>query len=534
MTRRHSVYRDELCVPRVFDAHSYLEANAARSPDSVAVWQNGVETSFADLRDLVSRLMPELHHLSIGDGSVVAVALPNVLPYVALEIALPAIGATLFPLPMGIGHRELGSVLQRSSAVLLITDGSPTGAGLARAAATVEPPPTVLLVEELERAADRAARNAAAANAALPTTDPATAHPDPDRIVQIALTSGTTGMPKLASLSARLKQLTFEGFTSRLRITAGDSMFPMSPITQGAGEMCLYALRCGATLVMAGDSHFVPERALAIVEQSRATVLCGVPTMLARLLHSPALQATSFEHVRLTISAGAPLPASLAREWERETGSPVGSFYGAMDIGQLSVPDPEDPPEKRWTTVGRPHDGAQWQICGADGSTLEPGQVGDICMRGPLVQERYWDDGTTPYSPDGWAHFGDLGFVDAEGFLHITGRLKDTIIRGGSNINPLEVEEVLREHPLVRDACVVGRPDRDLGERAVAFVAPMAGHKVTLEELAGFLGEQGLTRYKWPEWVELVGNLPTGPTGKVNRKTLRERAAELKMEAPRS
>ncbi|MGH2873569.1 MAG: class I adenylate-forming enzyme family protein [Solirubrobacteraceae bacterium] len=522
MTERQAADADRLTVPQPFDAHSYLEANAARAPDSVAVWQNDAETTFAQLRELVWGLIDELRRHRVGDGAVVAVALPNVRQYVALEIAVPATGATLFPLPMGIGHRELRSVLQRSGAVLLITDGSPTGDGLAQVAAALEPAPAVMLAQDLERAAQ----------AVPPELRPATAPPDPDRIVQIALTSGTTGMPKLASLSARLKQLTFEGFTGRLRIAAEDRMFPMSPITQGAGEMCLYALRCGAAMVMLQD-RFEPERALAIAEQSRTTVLGGVPTMLARLLHSPALQTTSLERLRLTISAGAPLPAGLAREWEERTGSPVGSFYGAMDIGQLSVPDPEDPPEKRWTTVGRPHDTAQWRICGPDGSALGPGETGGICMRGPLVQDRYWDDATTPYDPDGWAHFGDLGFVDAEGFLHITGRLKDTIIRGGNNINPLEVEEVLRAHPRVRDVCVVGRPDQDLGERAVAFVAPMPGQQVALEDLLLFLDQQGLTRYKWPEWVELVEQLPTGPTGKVDRRTLRARAAELPIEVPR-
>ncbi|MDE3130709.1 MAG: acyl--CoA ligase [Acidobacteriota bacterium] len=517
-------HENRVAAAEAFDAHSYLEANATAAPDSVAVWQNGEETTFAQLRELVAGFMYELRRRSIGDGSVVAVALPNLLEYVALEIAVPATGATLFPLPMGIGHRELRSVLQRSGAVLLITDGSPTGDGFADIAAAIDPSPAVMRAAELARAAPDAS----------PRPRPAAVAADPDRIVQIALTSGTTGMPKLASLSARLKQLTFEGFTSRLRITAGDRMFPMSPITQGAGEMCLYALRCGAALVMTEHPRFEPERALAIVEQSRTTVLCGVPTMLARLLHSPGLQTRSLELVRMTISAGAPLPTSVARAWEQRTGSRVGSFYGAMDIGQLSVPDPEDPPEKRWTTVGRPHDRAEWRICGPDGSDLALGQAGGICMRGPLVQDRYWDDDTTPYSADGWAHFGDLGFVDDEGFLHITGRLKDTIIRGGNNINPLEVEEILREHPLVRDVCVVGRPDQDLGERAVAFVAPSHGHQLALEELMLYLGEQGLTRYKWPEWVELVENLPTGPTGKVDRKTLRARAAELNMEAARS
>ena len=171
------------------------------------------------------------------------------------------------------------------------------------------------------------------------------AEPDPDRVVQIALTSGTTGRSKLAGLTARLKQLTFEGFTGRLGFGPDDRMLPLSPITQGAGEMCLYALRTGAALVMSHDARFDAERSLALAERTRTTVLGGVPTMVARMLHSPALGDTDLSRLRATITAGAPLPEPVAREWEERTGSPTCSFYGAMDVGQLAVPSPDDPPE---------------------------------------------------------------------------------------------------------------------------------------------------------------------------------------------
>ena len=255
-------------------------------------------------------------------------------------------------------------------------------------------------------------------------------------------------------------------------------MLPLSPITQGAGEMCLYALRTGAALVMSHHARFDAERSLALAERTRATVLGGVPTMVARMLHSPALADTDLSHLRATISAGAPLAAEpVAREWEERTGSPTCSFYGAMDVGQLAVPSPDDPAEKRWTTVGRPHDRAETLICNPDGSAVEPGEEGEICMRGPLVQTRYWGEDETPYTDDGWAHFGDLGRIDEDGYLHVTGRVKDTIIRGGSNINPFEVEELLRGSAAVQDVCVVGRPDEDLGERASRVRRPRAGQR---------------------------------------------------------
>jgi long-chain acyl-CoA synthetase len=501
--------------PHPCDPLSYLEANAERAPHAPAVWQEDAELGFAALRDRVWALIAHLSRKGVGDGRVVAVALPNVALYVALEIAVPATGAILFPLPLGIGHRELASVLERSGAELLICDESEAGIGIATVAAGLADPPRLALAAELEVVCTRGG-----------ATEPTAAAPDPDRIVQIALTSGTTGLPKLASLSARLKQLTFEGFTSRLRIDATDRMFPMSPITQGVGEMCLYAMRRGAVLVMLGDRRFDAETALQIAQRGEATILGGVPTMIGRLLHSPALTTTSLRRLRLTVSAGAPLAPGVAREWERRSDSATASFYGAMDIGQLSVPDPEDPAQKRWTTVGRPHETAELCIVDPDGTPLSAGEVGEICMRGPLVQDRYWGEQFGPYAPDGWAHFGDLGLVDEDGYVHVTGRIKDTIIRGGNNINPLEVETLLREHSAIGDACVVGRPDPDLGERAAAFVVAVRGSMLTLDELTAFLRERELTRYKWPEQLVLVDALPLGATGKVDREALRRRLAE--------
>jgi acyl-CoA synthetase (AMP-forming)/AMP-acid ligase II len=147
-------------------------------------------------------------------------------------------------------------------------------------------------------------------------------------------------------------------------------------------------------------------------------------------------------------------------------------------------------------------------------------------MRGPTVQERYWGESGGPYSPDRWAHMGDLGFLDEDGYLHVVGRLKDIVIRGGSNINPYEVEAALRPHPDVADVCVVGRPDRELGERLMAFVVARPGKQPRLQELREFLARNGLGRQKWPEFLELVAEIPLSGPGKIDRKALRARAAE--------
>jgi acyl-CoA synthetase (AMP-forming)/AMP-acid ligase II len=444
---------------------SYLERI-----DGPAIWEAGEEMTAEALLENVHRLQKLLAGKGVRAGDVVGVQLPNVWQYVALELAIPDLGAVILPLPLGLGEHEMHWVQEKARPVLVVRDLMPESAS------------------------------------GLPS--PPRAEPDPDRIVEIALTSGTTGMPKLASLSARLKQVTFESFTSRLGITAHDRVLPMTPLTQGIGGMCLYCLRAGAALVMLREPRWTPEHCLKIATDSGATVMVGVPTNVIRMLNHPVTLPT----VRAVAVAGAPMPPEIAERWELTTGVPISSFYGSMDAGQLAVASPTDPQAKRWTTVGRPHDRAEWQIAN-----------GEICMRGDLVQDRYWGDASGPYSDDGWVHMGDLGFVDESGYLHVTGRVKDIIIRGGTNINPYEVESILRSHPIVRDVCVVGRPHAELGEVPVAFVVG----ELTQEELMRFLEKRGLARYKWPEMIIRLDELPLSGPGKVNRRALREHAVAL-------
>ncbi len=456
--------------PEPYRPVSYLEWNAARRGSSLAVWDDGRKITFEELLEAVHRLKAFLAAHDVRKGEVTGVQLPNVWQYVALELAIPDLGGVILPLPVGVGEHERRWVRERvrPRSIIRQIDIDAVGDG---------PTPPVLDY-------------------------------DPERIVEIAMTSGTTGMPKLASLSARLKQVTFEAFTARLGISEHDRVLPMTPLTQGIGGMCLYCLRVGAALVMLGEPHWTPERCLSVAADSEATFLVGVPTNIIRMLNRP----ISLPSVRAVAVAGAPLPPEIAERWEKSTGIPIASFYGSMDAGQLAVASPSDPQAKRWTTVGRPHDRAEWTIVD-----------GEICMRGDLVQDRYWGEDSGPYSADGWAHMGDLGFVDGDGYLHVVGRVKDIIIRGGSNINPYEVESMLRSHPGVADVCVVARPDSELGEVPVAFVVGSAD-KAQIDAL---LKERGLAHYKWPVAVYSIKELPLSGPGKVNRKALREHALAM-------
>ncbi len=489
---------------------TYLEHNAIIAPDTPALLQPGVEVSFAELLDLVSAAARNLAANGLSEGEVVAVQLANRWEYPVLELAIPRLGAVVMPLPLTLGAHELRQCLSRAGAALLVT-----GEGEEHDAAWA-------VAGELRVPVTPVGRLLGARGEGPPL--PVLA-PDPDRIVEIALTSGTTGLPKLASLSARLKQATYEGFTRRLEMGAGDRVMPMSPLMQGIGGMCLYALRNGAALVLSGQPRFSAEATLQVAAALGATHLVGVPTQILRMLECPALDAVDLSAARVTAVAGAPMPPDGAAAWEHRTGSKVCIFYGSMDTGQLSVGSPSDPPEKRWTTVGRPHECNQVLILDEAGNRLGAGEIGSIHMRGPTVQARYWGEAAGPAGPDGWAPLGDLGLVDPEGYVQVLGRARDIIIRGGTNINPYEVENLLRRHPQVADACVVGSPDPQLGERVMAFVVPRG--KLDLRSLRGHLAELGLARYKWPEHLELIEEIPVAGPGKVDRGKLKARAEQI-------
>jgi len=467
-------------VPVPYVPASYLEDCASRWPERPAVVDAGRVVPFAELRDTVHAAAAALRLEGVRPGSVIAVSLPNIWEYVVLELAIPLLGAVVMPLPLTLGTVEREWALGRSGALMVVGQAEAGDLCSTSYKGSVDPAPS-----------------------------------DPRRVVEIALTSGTTGLPKLASLSAGLKQATFEGFTGRLQVTRHDRVLILSPLTQGVGGMCLYCGRLGAALVMLRELRFSAEHALGVATETRSTLLVGVPTNVIRMLESPSFAAADLSAARCTAVAGAPMPAEVAKAWEERTGSRMCIFYGTMDAGQLAVGSPTDPTEKRWTTVGRIHDCAQVMIT----------PDGEICMRGPTVQDCYWGEQHGPHAEDGWAHTGDLGFIDDDGYLHVSGRMKDLIIRGGTNVSPHEVEDALRRHPGVADVCVVGRPHRELGEVVHAFV--VARTPLDVSRLREHLAALGLARYKWPESAELVNEIPLSGPGKVDRRRLHERAARL-------
>jgi acyl-CoA synthetase (AMP-forming)/AMP-acid ligase II len=267
--------------------------------------------------------------------------------------------------------------------------------------------------------------------------------------------------------------------------------------------------------------------AARLIEAERVTFTMGATPFLQDLTGVPARHDLS--SLRLFISAGAPIPRPLVRDARARLGCAISPGWGMTENGLVTCNGFDDPEEKGFTTDGCPLRGMELRVVDGDGQGLPPGTEGDLLVRGPSQFVGYFkrpEFTSESYTAEGWFKTGDRGTLDRDGYLSITGRSKDLIIRGGENIPVVEVENVLFAHPKVASVAIVGMPDARLGERACAFVIPKPGESPTLAELVAFLEGKQLARQKFPERIEIVSEFPMTPSGKVQKFRLRQLVAE--------
>jgi acyl-CoA synthetase len=276
--------------------------------------------------------------------------------------------------------------------------------------------------------------------------------------------------------------------------------------------------------------QFSPEATLAAVERQGATVLAAVPTQLNMLMHHPLMASTDFTSLRITHSGGEHVPLAEARRFELLTGSAVLQFYGSTEAGCVSGPTrASDTIEQRLGTAGRVIPEMNVRLFDPSGNDVTSSGRGQCAARGPALCPGYFDDeeaNAVLYRPDGWLMLGDIVEVDAGGFLRVVGRASDFIIRGGLNISAPEVEDCVRRHPRVQQVAAVAMPDPIVGERVCAFVVTADGERLSLDELVGFLEQDEVPKYLWPERVECVAELPVA-AGKVAKAALRQQVRAL-------
>lgn len=341
-------------------------------------------------------------------------------------------------------------------------------------------------------------------------------------------TTGTTGLPKLVEWPIAPRVCTSKGRVAIWKLTKDDITMAIAPHAGGAAGTLTYfaAPLAGAKTVMLEE--FNPEAALALIEKEKATAIGVVPTHLVRMLE---VDTTKYDlsSLRFIRSAGGYLSPQVAEEAEKAFGAAITSDLGTQDVGSVSGCSVDDSKDLRRRTVGRMLPGNKVILKDEQGNPVPDGEPGILWFRGPHAPAGYFRDPeltATVFDKDGWTTTGDIVKFD-QGCLWILGRAKDMIIRGGQNIYPAEIEGLLNGHPAVGSVAIVGYPDREMGERACAYVALKAGQTLTFEEMKTFLKEKKISAYKLPERLELVPGLPTvGDSGKVDKKVLKTQLEE--------
>lgn len=460
-------------------------------------------------RALLARFQP---------GESVAVWAPNLPEWIVLEYGAALAGLTLVTVNPALRPDELAYVLGQSEAcgiVMVPEFRSPMLAHLEQVRTQLPALREVILFTEWD-----AFLASGSTSQRLPEVRPGDA-------VQIQYTSGTTGAPKGAVLHHRGITNNARLTAGRLGVAAGDVWVNPMPLFHTAGCVLavLGAVSSRATLVQA--MAFEPGLVLDLLESNRATVLGGVPTMLIALMEHPDFQHRDLSSLRKVLSGGTPVPPSLVRRIESTLGVTFGIVFGTTEcspvITQTHVDDAADDKE---TTLGTPLPQTEVRIVDpTTGATAPVGAVGELCARGYLVMLGYHrnpDATAAAIDADGWYHTGDLASMDERGYCRIEGRLKDMVIRGGENVYPREIEEILYAHPDVGDCAVVGIPDDHWGEVIAAFIRPSGDHRPDAEQLRAYCRER-LAAYKTPvHWV-FVDAMPLTPSGKIQKFVLRER-----------
>ncbi len=503
-----------------------LAATASAHPDAVALKLDDVEVSFRELEGLSQRVSALLGARGVARGDRVALMMPNIPQMAFVYYGVLRAGAVVVPLNPLLKGREVAYHLADSGAKLLFAwEGV-----LEEAQAGADAPGADPLKGNIEPVAVVAVDNGGFMNLVASTpAEPAIAEVEGSDTAVLLYTSGTTGRPKGAALSHDNLRRNTEISRDLMDTKAGDVVFGGLPFFHIFGQTCALnaAVLTGATVTLL--PRFDAGKALQIIERDRVTIFEGVPTMYVGMLRDPEIASTDFSSLRVAVSGGSALPVEILNEFERVSGAELLEGYG------LSETSPIVSFNRRGTTrkpgsIGTPVEGVEVRMVDDSGADVPRGEVGELAVRGHCVMKGYWenDDATAAAIPDGWLRTGDLARFDEDGAIFIVDRKKDVILRGGYNVYPREVEEVLYEHPAVAEAAVVGAVDELLGEEIVAVVglkadaapADNAAAESLAAEILNFAQER-LAAYKYPRRVVFVDQLPKGPTGKILKREIK-------------
>jgi long-chain acyl-CoA synthetase len=465
-----------------------------------------------------SRLAHALHRLGVAPGDRVMVMLPNCPEVMESYGAILKCGGVIVPVIFLLGDKEVAHILTDSEAKVVITSTDM----LWKVEGQIGVLPALRHVLLVDGAGDGRTRSVAEESAGEPDTFSAVDR-RPDDLAVILYTSGTTGVPKGVALSHRNLESNARAAASLHELRREDWGVGVLPLSHSYGLTVMNAGHIlGTRAVLLRWFH--PEAVLQTIQDFKAVSMSAVPTMLVYLLNYPEAARFDTSSMRVWGSGAAPLPVEIVEPFERKFGGKILEGYGLTEASPVVSAHRLSGPRKLGS-VGRPIPGVEVSIQDDGDHPLRAGETGEVCVKGPNVMVGYYrDPGETARAVrSGWLHTGDMGRLDEDGFLFIVERKKDLIIRGGFNIYPREVEEVLYAHPKVAEAAVVGMKDPLMGEDVLAFVVLKDGQHASAEEIGAFC-ESRLARFKCPKQIRFVDSLPKSPIGKILRKELRTQA----------
>jgi long-chain acyl-CoA synthetase len=485
-----------------------LTETAERHPDRPALKVDDSVANYAVLNEGATRIAGYLKEKGLKPGDRVGVMLPNVPYFGVVYYGVLRAGGVVVPMNVLLKGREVEFYLSDSGAKHLFAwhgfgEAAQEGAAAAGADAVLVKPGEF---EQLVMSAPRAPEDEARAG---------------DDTAVILYTSGTTGTPKGAELThSNLVQNCVRGARQLASITEQDVILGALPLFHSFGQTCCLngAVSAGACVTMI--PRFEPGKALEVIQRDKVTLFDGVPTMYHAMLHHPDREGADVSSLRMCISGGSAMPGEVMRAFEDAFGCIILEGYGLSEtspVASFNHPDRERKPG----SIGTPIEGVEMKVVGDDDDDLPPGEVGEIVIRGHNVMKGYWNraDATTEVMKGGWFHTGDMAKMDEDGYFFIVDRKKEMIIRGGYNVYPREIEEVLYEHPAVSEAAVVGVADESLGEEVGAAVVLKQGEEASAEDIRAFVKDR-VAAYKYPRRIWFPDELPKGPTGKILKREI--------------
>lgn len=491
-----------------------LQGSAAQAPSKIAIRYADLEISYSELDLRARRFAAGLAAHGVAPGDHVALLIPNLPEFSVSYFGILYRGATVVPLNVLLSASEVEYHLRDSGAKLLIAH--PLFQAAARGGAEAAGVPLVWTAED----APEGGTPFSSLLAATPVSD---LHPTSAEDTAVILyTSGTTGRPKGAQLTHANLFLNCAIVVPKLLPIGGEAVaLATLPLFHSFGQTAIQN-----ALIAAGGSfsllpRFSPEQAFEIMERDRVSVFAGVPTMYFALLHHQAARAYDLAALRFCLAGGAPMPIEVLQAFETRFGVAILEGYGLSETSPVASFNMLDRARKVGS-IGYPVWGVAMQVVDAHGTALPDGERGELCIRGHNVTKGYWNrpEATRESLRNGWFHTGDIGYRDTDGCYFIVDRKKDLILRGGFNVYPREVEEVLYAHPAVMEAAVIGIPDPRHGEEVKAIVVRKPGAALDEAELRAYCKEK-LAAYKYPRVIEFRDALPKGPTGKILKRELR-------------